>query len=594
MGNRPTSEMLANQAEFDKQRKEGFEMFRSLSSPENLLKDKRIVGKWKNEKDLETFFREIVELDLQSLIERLQSKNDLNAYTVLCAYTQKMLDSQTRLNCVTEVIREAFETAEGHDEMWYNSDEKPALYGVPFSVKCNFDMKGYHTTIGFLKKLAEAKKEVDCPFVAHLRNLGGIPFVLTNVPQGFISYISSNPLYGTTRNPWALDCTPGGSSGGEAALVADGGAPFGTGSDLGGSLRIPAAFCGLVTLKPTQNRFHVSYNYGGLPGRGRLGLSYGFYTKSVKEQVFLLELIIGSPEYRKLEPMSSPAPLRMNSITKRKEKFRIGWYDDDGFNPPVPSNRRAVLETVNKLDEAGCEIVRFQMEDIDPNFSPFYVASLLFKNVLPDDGKFILDLYKNEPEDPYMAKFSMMLRLNDWAIVRWIFTPIIRIFSKRAALIARSRNGNLAELRRIQEETDTYRLKFIEYWKSLEIDALICPSFCTPAIPHKYPPQLANTVFSTGLFNLLDFPAGIVPAGHVTADDVANLNDEKIFPINDYLLKKQRDACANSEAMPNAVQIVGLPNEEETVLEVMRIVESFHGQMSKPVHVGDKVQFSLY
>ncbi|EFP02370.1 CRE-FAAH-6 protein [Caenorhabditis remanei] len=589
MGNSPTSEMLSNQEEFNRERKEGFEMFRKLSSPEFLLKDKRIIGKWKTEKELEEFFRNIVNLDLQSLIgsyrrtkrsDRLQTKNDLNAYTVLCAYTQKMLDSQTRLNCVTEVIREAFETAEEHDQLWYNSDEKPPLYGVPFSVKCNFDMKGYHTTIGFLKKLAEAKKEIDCPFVVHLRNLGGIPFVLTNVPQGFISYISSNPLYGTTRNPWALDCTPGGSSGGEAALVADGGSPFGTGSDLGGSLRIPAAFCGLVTMKPTQNRFHVSYNYGGLPGRGRLGLSYGLYTKSVDEQVFLLQLIVGSPEYRKLEPMSSPAPLQMNS--NKKEKFRVGWYDDDGFNPPVPSNRRAVLETVASLEKEGHEVVRFRMEDIDQKFQPFYVASLLFKNVLPDDGKFILDLYKNEPNDPYMAKFSKMLRLNDWAIIRLITLPIISFFSKRGALIAKSRNGNLAELRKTQEETDIYRLKFIEYWNSLEIDALICPSFCTPAIPHQYPPELANAVFSTGLYNLLDFPAGIVPAGHVTAEDVANLNDEKIFPIDDFLLRKQRDACANSEAMPNAVQIVGLPNEEETVLKVMKIVETFHGPMAKP------------
>ena len=79
-----------------------------------------------------------------------------------------------------------------------------------------------------------------------------IPFVLTNVPQGFLSYTSANTVYGKTLNPHDLTRTPGGSSGGEAALMAAGGTPFGTGSDLGGSMRIPAAFCGLVSLKPTQ------------------------------------------------------------------------------------------------------------------------------------------------------------------------------------------------------------------------------------------------------------------------------------------------------------------------------------------------------
>ncbi|CAI2349331.1 unnamed protein product [Caenorhabditis sp. 36 PRJEB53466] len=576
MGNGPSAEMRRNQEEFNRLRKDGFETFREKCAPENLVNDKRIRGGGRRTAhELEQFLRDIVELDLQSLIDRLQAKNDLNAYTVLCAYTQKMLESQLRLNCVTEVIREAFETAERHDELWFDSDEKPPLYGVPFSVKCSFDMKGYNTTLGFVKKLSEPKNERDCPFVAHLRNLGGVPFVLTNFAPGFISYISSNPLYGTTRNPWALDCTPGGSSGGEAALVADGGAPFGIGSDLGGSLRIPAAFCGLVTLKPTQSRFHVSYNYGG-----RMGLSYGFYTKRVEEQVFLLELIVGSPEYRSLEPISSPAPLQMKSV--RGRKFRIGYYEDDGFNPPVPSNRRAVTESVAQLENDGYEVVRFRLEDVDPKFQPFHVASMLFKNVLADDGKFILELYKSEPKDPHMGSFATMLRLNDWTIFRFLATPIISLFSKRGALIASARNGTLAEARRNQEETDVYRLKFIQYWKSLEIDALICPSFCTPTIPHKYPPQMMNTVMSTGLYNLLDLPAGIVPAGHVTADDIADLNDEKMFPINDLLLRKQRDACANSEAMPNAVQIVGLPNEEETVLEVMRIVEKFHGPMSKP------------
>uniref|UniRef100_A0A8R1HG57 Amidase domain-containing protein n=1 Tax=Caenorhabditis japonica TaxID=281687 RepID=A0A8R1HG57_CAEJA len=515
--------------EFENERKEGFETFRKLSAPENLVNDTRLFDEKLTEIEIEELFRDIVALKLHSLIDRLQAKNGLNAYTVLCAYAHKMLESQNRLNCVTEVILEAFDTAAASDKLWYNSEQKPPLYGVPFCVKCNFE----------------------------------IPFVFTNTSQGFFSSNNPHSPYGTTRNPWALDCTPGGSSGGEAALVADGGAPFGSGTDLVGSLRISAAFCGLVTLKPTQNRLHVSNDYG-----------YGFYTRNVLDLILLLKLVIGSPEYRELEPKSSPSPLK---FVEKTGKYRIGFFDEDGFNSPVPSNRRAVLDTVDQLKKDGHDVVRFEIENIDPKFSPFHVASMLFKDLTSkNDKNSYLNRYKNEPNDTFVERFATISSLNKWKTVRRVATPIVSRFSKRMALISRARCSSLAEVRKNQEEIEEYRLKFIEYWKSLKIDTLLCPAFCTPAIPHNYPSQLSNTVLSTGLFNLLDFPAGIVPVGNVTAEDMADLSDEKIFPINDLLLKKQREACANSEAMPIAVQVVGLPNEEEIVLEVMKIVEGFN------------------
>uniref|UniRef100_A0A8R1HHA3 Amidase domain-containing protein n=1 Tax=Caenorhabditis japonica TaxID=281687 RepID=A0A8R1HHA3_CAEJA len=455
--------------EFENERKEGFETFRKLSAPENLVNDTRLFDEKLTEIEIEELFRDIVALKLHSLIDRLQAKNGLNAYTVLCAYAHKMLESQNRLNCVTEVILEAFDTAAASDKLWYNSEQKPPLYGVPFCVKCNFE----------------------------------IPFVFTNTSQGFFSSNNPHSPYGTTRNPWALDCTPGGSSGGEAALVADGGAPFGSGTDLVGSLRISAAFCGLVTLKPTQNRLHVSNDYG-----------YGFYTRNVLDLILLLKLVIGSPEYRELEPKSSPSPLK---FVEKTGKYRIGFFDEDGFNSPVPSNRRAVLDTVDQLKKDGHDVVRFEIENIDPKFSPFHVASMLFKDLTSkNDKNSYLNRYKNEPNDTFVERFATISSVNH----------------------------------------------------------ISC--FLAPAIPHNYPSQLSNTVLSTGLFNLLDFPAGIVPVGNVTAEDMADLSDEKIFPINDLLLKKQREACANSEAMPIAVQVVGLPNEEEIVLEVMKIVEGFN------------------
>ena len=87
-----------------------------------------------------------------------------------------------------------------------------------------------------------------------MRELGAIPFCLTNIPQTMLSYACSNPVYGCTTNPFDSQRTPGGSSGGEACLIAQGGSILGIGSDVGGSLRIPAHFCGITALKPTTGR----------------------------------------------------------------------------------------------------------------------------------------------------------------------------------------------------------------------------------------------------------------------------------------------------------------------------------------------------
>jgi Asp-tRNA(Asn)/Glu-tRNA(Gln) amidotransferase A subunit family amidase len=99
--------------------------------------------------------------------------------------------------------------------------------------------------------LGDPKKK-DCTFVTCLQDLGAVPFVTTNVPETLLNYVCSNPVYGTTENPAKIGRTPGGSSGGEAALLASFGSSFGTGSDVAGSIRIPAALCGLVSLKPSE------------------------------------------------------------------------------------------------------------------------------------------------------------------------------------------------------------------------------------------------------------------------------------------------------------------------------------------------------
>ncbi|EGT36225.1 hypothetical protein CAEBREN_06829 [Caenorhabditis brenneri] len=551
--------------------------FEKRSDPSNLVNNPRIVKGNESAKQIEKTFCEILDLDLITLKSRLQT-DDYNAYTVICAFIWRALKINREINCITELIKEAFDTAEALDDEYQQTRYKGELFGLPFSVKSNFYIANYDVSVG-LAKLLEQPKTTTCPMVQFLSERGAIPFCLTNVPQGLLSYVSSNPIYGTTKNPWDFSRTPGGSSGGEAALLAAGGTAFGIGSDLAGSLRIPAAFCGLVTLKPTQDRFVVTDTHGGLPGRGRLGLSFGFYTKTVQEQEFLLRLIVGRPEYLELCPMSSPASLKETTLNVDNKPV-IGWFVDDGFNPVVPSNRRAVEETISKLKAQGYEVVEFKLSEVSEEFDPYAIANMLFRNVMPDNGAYMSEMYAGEQYDEYMKLFIRLVRVKQNTLISWLIRygamPLAKILlSKRLASIGGAYNADLAACRQNQENTDIFKLQWIRYWKSKKIDALICPSFITPAQPFEYPAQLSNGAFITGLFNMLDVPAGVVPVSPVNKSDVDSLNNPVVgFPLEgDILLKKQRDAAQKSAGLPNAVQVVTLPNCEEMCLRVMQIVE---------------------
>src|ERR1700728_4406214 len=139
------------------------------------------------------------------------------------------------------------------DEARSRGERLPALSGLPVTIKECFDLAGTASTFGLTSR-RDVIESKDDPYVAALRAAGAIPIAKTNVPQLLIFTETDNPLYGRTNNPWDLERSCGGSSGGEAAVIAAGASPLGLGNDLGGSLRIPAAFCGITSIKPTAGR----------------------------------------------------------------------------------------------------------------------------------------------------------------------------------------------------------------------------------------------------------------------------------------------------------------------------------------------------
>ncbi|XP_027749318.1 vitamin D3 hydroxylase-associated protein-like [Empidonax traillii] len=190
----------------------------------------------------------IISLPLLELTERLQ-EGSLSPKTVLYTYLEKALEVNQQTNCLRHFIPECEEQLQEIQRQ----KEKGLLYGIPVSIKDHIGHKGHLTTCGLVQHLDTLMKE-DSVLVKVLKRQGAIPFAMTNVPQSLFSYDCSNPIFGQTLNPLNHQKSPGGSSGGEGALIAGGGSILGIGSDIGGSIRLPSSFCGLCGLKPTAER----------------------------------------------------------------------------------------------------------------------------------------------------------------------------------------------------------------------------------------------------------------------------------------------------------------------------------------------------
>ncbi|NXT46142.1 VDHAP protein, partial [Pluvianellus socialis] len=161
----------------------------------------------------------------------------------------KALEVTREVNCVIDFIH----GCEDQLQKLKKQKEKGLLYGIPVSIKDHINCKGHVSSGGMVKFLGQVQEE-DSVIVQVLKSQGAIPFVKTNIPQTMINYDCSNLIFGQTLNPLNHQKSPGGSSGGEGALIAGGGSILGIGSDVAGSIRLPSSFCGLCGLKPTGNR----------------------------------------------------------------------------------------------------------------------------------------------------------------------------------------------------------------------------------------------------------------------------------------------------------------------------------------------------
>ncbi len=266
-----------------------------------------------------------------------------------------------RLNAIVWVTNEsAIRQAKAADRhLAKRGFEPPPLHGVPFTAKDIFDTAGVATTAG-LRKLKDNVPDKDATVIARMRSAGAILLGKSNCPPGGSGGQSWNPLHGGTRNPYDLTRSPGASSSGEAAIIAAAGSPLGIGSDSGGSIRVPAHYCGIAALKPTT---------GWVPSTGAYGLAGGLMdprsqvgpmARFVNDLALVLPLLVGPDG---VDSAVIPMPPR-----RRRPKLhglKVAWYAEDGMVQSTKPTVAALQAAVHALSQAGCRCTEARPPGLD-------------------------------------------------------------------------------------------------------------------------------------------------------------------------------------------------------------------------------------
>ena len=385
------------------------------------------------------------------------------------------------------------------------------LAGIPVTIKDSFDIEGQPTLCGSKFRLGTCAERDSTP-VARLKAAGAILLGKTNTPEFLAMYETDNHIVGRTNNPWNLERTAGGSSGGESAAIASGCSAGGIGSDGGGSVRLPAHFCGIAGLKPTPGRMPATGHYPLIqhPG-GLLGVA-GPMGRSVADVAALFNVMKGSDP---ADPFSAPVP-----DLPVPAELRVGVMEQFLDVPVQASARAAVRKAADWLAKLkGVSIEEFKPAGLEraPNVWSFFFSEL----AVP----FTRDLIQGREEEAHWTGTEFYDRLKD-----------------KPDPTGRQVVENLAS-------RDSLRRRILE--QMAEVPVLVMPACGVAAFPHRTR-RYATESKEIGLFqammpltwvNLVGFPSLVVP---ITMDE---------------------------EGLPVGVQLVGRPWEEETLLSLGRRLE---------------------
>jgi fatty acid amide hydrolase len=436
------------------------------------------------------------------------------------------------------------------DERRARGERLPPLAGVPITVKECLDLEGTPSTFGLPSRQGH-RAGADDVYVARLRRAGAIVLGKTNVAQLLLFLETENPLYGRTQHPLDAERTPGGSSGGQAAIVAAGGSPIGLGTDLGGSNRVPAAFCGVAGLKPTTGRTDDPGRYSAPFGQRAIVSQVGVFGRRVADARVAYEIIAEAPAAPEVDVA----------------RLRVGVWRDDGTITPSAAYGRALDEAVAALRARGVAVVEFAPP------APAEALELFYRVMSADGGKGLARTLGKDPRDPRIQQILQA------ASAPAALRPIIKWFLRRSG---RAKTATLIDLYG-HHDTDAYWTvceRIVDYearWRRAmdeaaggPLDALLSPAAALPAVRHGATAELGVIGAYTCVYNLLGWPAGVVPVTTVRpGEECATPRGTKDVA--------DRTAAASergSAGLPIAVQVAARPWREDVAFAVLEAIEA--------------------
>lgn len=457
---------------------------------------------------------------------RLLETGKIGAAELLELYLERVDRFNPAYNLVVAFDRDrARATAREIDRQRASGDPLGPLAGLPITIKDSFEVTGMPTTCGF-EHLRDHRPERDADAVALLREAGANIFGKTNLPAGASDWQSFNPVYGISRNPWNPDRTVGGSSGGAAAAVAAGLTSFELGSDIGGSIRIPAHFCGVFGHKPTYGLVPVRGQIPPPPGRlsqPELGVA-GPLARSAADLVLLMTVLAEA----------LPPPRR-----ERLERLRVGvWMGGGAYR--VDSAYRAALEAyIADLRAAGARIEEVALP-VDPHDSYETYLQVLFAIV-------------GAPAPQEADAFEALSPKDETGI---------------AAKLARYMRTTLGEWFELAEK----RAHLFRAWAGFfrDYDLLLCPAVPVVAFPHM---AEGSGVHSDQLFRRITIDGEPAPYLDFTWQSlalVANL-PATVMPTGKFV-----------EGLPTGLQIIGPHREDRTPIRFAELAEQAAGAFVPP------------
>ncbi|KAF4552555.1 Amidase-like protein 13 [Elsinoe fawcettii] len=567
----------------------------------------------------------ILHAPIDKLVQDVQA-NNTTPLDVLRSYGKAAIRAHERTNCLTEIMISDAEkwTKDGSINL------SGPLAGIPVSLKDSINVAGFDSTIGYSEKSFKPSDR-DGGLVRLLKDAGAVPFVKTALPITLLSFESSNDLWGRCKNPHNINYSPGGSTGGEGAILAFGGSRIGIGSDVAGSVRAPAHFSGCYSLRCSTGRWPKAGVVTSMAGQEGVPSVFSPMARTLWDLVYFSRALIQCKPW-KYDHSVHPIPWREEVYATTKSssrKLRIGVMRTDGVIDPSPACARALQISVEALQSAGHEVV-----ELSPpaNATP-YEGLVLASQLLNADGtKSFRSLFRSgESTDPGAGQMEFIMTMPSpirylyYLYVRYIrrdpiWAGLIRVFSPKSAY----QNWVLVAQR------ETYKAKWFDWWTSIVfpstssstatltdtvngsrssdsdspplssatsfatlsdetkhfasekekngddgyMDAFLTVPNATPAVPHNGMKEAVSSCGYTFLFNMLDYACGIVPVTRVDPAKDALPSDFSLSKLNGVAKGAYKLYDARKMAgLPVGVQIVGKRLEEEKVLAIMQQVE---------------------